>query len=81
MSDLVKIGGILKSCLRSLNQNYKPKFNPKYFNMLKLHCIEVRHEVNSARRSRISSPKFQYSAALPKKGVVLDYLYQSYYAI
>ena len=58
MSVLDKTGGILESCLRSSNQNYNPKFNPKEFNTLKLHQLVVRPELNSARKSRISTSKF-----------------------
>ena len=48
MSDLVTTGGILENCLRSSNQNYKPKIDAQKLNMLKLHCVMVRHEVNFA---------------------------------
>ena len=53
MSDLDRTRGILKNCLRSSNQNDKPKFNPKKFDTLKLHRVMVRPGDNSACKSRI----------------------------
>ena len=62
MSDLDRIGGILESCLRSLNQNYYHKFNTKTLKTLKLHRMVVRPEVKSVCKSRISSVMFDWSA-------------------